>query len=429
MKGGVGIVWFTNDLRLADNEVLIQCTERHDEVVPVFVLDIEQYRSEQFGFRRMGSRRLKFLLESLTDLQRSMKERGAHLQVMVGRPSEVLSDAVKRYGAKVIYVKKEVGFEEILTQEEVMHAAWKHGAELTAISTSTLYHPQDLPFGVRDVPNVFTEFRKRVERETRIRAALPSPEGVVTPVLNPTSIPTLEDLGFAEPIHDSRSVVPFVGGEQSALNRLHYYFYESQLVSTYKETRNGLLGVDYSSKFSPWLALGCISPRTIYWELKRYEMSHGANDSTYWLVFELLWRDYFRFAMKKYKQKFFLLGGIQDKPVSSEHDSKVMQQWAEGSTGVAFVDANMRELRLTGFMSNRGRQNVASYFCNDLAQDWRRGAAYFEEQLLDYDVSSNWCNWAYLAGVGNDPRGNRYFDVEKQARQYDPGGEYCKLWL
>lgn len=429
MKGGVGIVWFTNDLRLTDNAVLMHAMERHDVIVPVFVLDIEHYRSEQFGFRRMGSRRLKFLLETLTDLQRAMRERGAHLQVLVGRPTDVLLDAVKRFGAKCIYVKKEVGYEENRTQEEVMHAAWKHGAELTSISTSTLYHPQDLPFGVRDVPDVFTEFRKRVERETRIREALSAPERIITPALDPRSIPACVDLGFEEPVHDSRSVLPFVGGEQSAFNRLHYYFDESLLVSKYKETRNGLIGGDYSSKFSPWLALGCISPRSIYWELKQYELKHGANDSTYWLVFELLWRDYFRFAMKKYKQKFFLLGGIQEKPVASAQDSKAVQQWVDCSTGVAFVDANMHELRLTGFMSNRGRQNVASYFCNDLAQDWRIGAAYFEEQLLDYDVSSNWCNWAYLAGVGNDPRGNRYFDIQKQAKQYDSGGEYRKLWL
>jgi len=175
--------------------------------------------------------------------------------------------------------------------------------------------------------------------------------------------------------------------------------------------------------------LGCISPRTVYWELKQYELAHGANDSTYWLVFELLWRDYFRFAMKKHKQKFFQLGGIHGKSVAASRDMHVVQQWVNGTTGVDFVDANMLELRHTGFMSNRGRQNVASYFCNELAQDWRIGAAYFEEQLIDYDVASNWCNWAYLAGVGNDPRGNRYFDTEKQAKQYDPRAEYRKLWL
>jgi deoxyribodipyrimidine photo-lyase len=132
--------------------------------------------------------------------------------------------------------------------------------------------------------------------------------------------------------------------------------------------------------------------------------------------------------MKKHKAKFFLKGGIQARAPKTHEDAKALDRWINGKTGVDFVDANMNELRLTGFMSNRGRQNVASYLCNDLQLDWRYGAAYFEQELIDYDVASNWGNWAYLAGVGNDPRGNRYFDIPKQARQYDSDGEYRRLW-
>jgi deoxyribodipyrimidine photo-lyase len=178
------------------------------------------------------------------------------------------------------------------------------------------------------------------------------------------------------------------------------------------------------------LALGCISARYIYQELKKYELEFGANESTYWLVFELLWRDYFRFMMKKHTIKFFQLAGIQNKGITvNKQNSHQLQDWINGTTGVDFVDANMRELKHTGFMSNRGRQNVASYLCNDLKLDWRYGAAYFEQQLIDYDVCSNWGNWAYLAGVGNDPRGNRYFNIEKQAIDYDKNRAFRNLWL
>jgi deoxyribodipyrimidine photo-lyase len=191
-----------------------------------------------------------------------------------------------------------------------------------------------------------------------------------------------------------------------------------------------LIGEDYSSKFSAWLALGCISPRFIYQELKKYEIEFGTNDSTYWLVFELLWRDYFRFMMKKYQSKFFQSAGIKNNNTRKvNYDSQKLQDWIEGTTGINFVDANMIELKLTGFMSNRGRQNVASYLCNDLKLDWRLGAAYFEQQLIDYDVCSNWGNWAYLAAVGNDPRDNRYFNIEKQSQIYDKNKEYRNLWL
>jgi deoxyribodipyrimidine photo-lyase len=191
-----------------------------------------------------------------------------------------------------------------------------------------------------------------------------------------------------------------------------------------------MIGADYSSKFSAWLAMGCISSRFIYQELNKYEHQFGANDSTYWLVFELLWRDYFRFMMKKHKVKLFQKAGIQNKESSEiNSNTNLLQKWIEGKTGVDFVDANMLELKHTGFMSNRGRQNVASYLCNDLKLDWRLGAAYFEQQLIDYDVCSNWGNWAYLAGVGNDPRGNRYFNIEKQASDYDKNGDFRNLWL
>jgi deoxyribodipyrimidine photo-lyase len=210
---------------------------------------------------------------------------------------------------------------------------------------------------------------------------------------------------------------------------LKYYFAESQLVSQYKDTRNQLIGTDYSSKLSPWLALGCISPRFIHQELLKYEENFGANDSTYWLRYELLWRDFFRFMFKKHGNRYFSVFGIssQNNPPKS-FDAKLFEAWKQGTTGDDFIDANMRELLVTGYMSNRGRQNVASYFCHRLQLDWRLGAAWFEEQLIDYDVSSNWGNWAYVAGVGNDAR-NREFNSVKQAALYDTDGKYRKLWL
>ncbi len=191
-----------------------------------------------------------------------------------------------------------------------------------------------------------------------------------------------------------------------------------------------MVGENYSSKFSAWLSLGCLSPREIYYELKKYEAQNTANDSTNWLEFELLWRDYFRFMMKKHRHQFFLENGIKEKETTlNKHNAELFEKWKNGNTGNDFIDANMVELKLTGFMSNRGRQNVASYLCNNLKLDWRYGAAYFEQQLIDYDVCSNWGNWAYLAGVGNDPRGNREFNIEKQANDYDKLKTYRNLWL
>jgi deoxyribodipyrimidine photo-lyase len=236
---------------------------------------------------------------------------------------------------------------------------------------------------------------------------------------------------FPETIADVRSALPFQGGEPAGQARLHDYVWKSDQLRIYKETRNGLIGTDYSSKFSAWLAAGCISPRQVFHEVRRYESERIANDSTYWMIFELLWRDYFRLVMEKFGTALFSLDGIARRrtPRSWGRNSADFQAWASGNTGNRFIDANMRELLLTGFMSNRGRQNVASYFVHELALDWRLGAQYFEEALVDYDVYSNWGNWAYLAGVGNDPRENRRFNITRQADVYDPAGSYQKLWL
>ncbi len=296
-------------------------------------------------------------------------------------------------------------------------------------SSSTLYHAQDLPFALKDIPDVFTNFRKRLEKEVNIRAAFETPKVIHSPEIPPLQLPTLADLNL-EPIKpDKRAAYNLKGGETAALKRLQHYLYGTLALSTYKDTRNGLIGDAYSTKFSAHLSLGCVSARSIYYAVKKYELQHGANESTYWLIFELMWRDYFRFMMKKYRQKFFLQNGIQTtKDNLQNHDAVLFAKWQNAATGNAFIDANIRELNSTGFMSNRGRQNVASYLHNDLKLDWRYGAAYFEQQLIDYDVCSNWGNWAYLAGVGNDPRGQRTFNTEKQALDYDKDGAYRKLW-
>jgi deoxyribodipyrimidine photo-lyase len=423
------IVWFKTDLRLHDNETLIKAIEQSDEIIPVFCFDENHFKITEYGFQKTGNFRAQFLLESLKDLDNNLRKLGSGLIIVRGKPEYELFKLAQKYHATKAFAKKEVAYEEKQTEEQVEKELWKIKCELKTFSTSTLYHAQDLPFSIKDIPDVFTNFRKRTEKESQIRDIFPTPKAIKSPAIPELILPRLEQLGLTQIKTDQRSAFPFKGGETGAYNRLKYYFNETKLISKYKETRNELIGADYSSKFSPWLANGSLSPREIYYELKKYEEEFGSNESTYWLVFELLWRDYFRFMMKKHRHQFFLQTGI--KPTDSPkkyNNQELLNQWINGNTGVDFIDANMIELKLTGFMSNRGRQNVASYLCNDLKLDWRYGAAYFEQQLIDYDVCSNWGNWAYLAGVGNDPRGNRYFNITKQADNYDSKKQYRILW-
>lgn len=387
------IVWFKTDLRLHDNETLIKAIAQSDAIVPVYCLDESQFVESEYGFQKTGSFRAQFLFESLTDLDKSLRELGSGLVILKGKPEVEIPKVVTRYKANKVVSKREVSFEERQTEALVQEALFKLKCELQTFSTSTLYHAEDLPFSIKDIPDVFSNFKKKTEKDAVIRPSFEVPLEIKSPAIEALVLPKLEELGLQFLPIDSRAVMIFKGGESQAIARLNHYFFDSKCISDYKKTRNGLIGADYSSKFSPWLALGCISPRFIYAQLKEYEDEFGANDSTYWLVFELLWRDFFRFMMKKYQSKLFEPSGIKNNKMKLFNDHfRKLQNWIDGKTGVDFVDANMIELKLTGFMSNRGRQNVASYFCNDLKLDWRLGASYFEQQLIDYDVCNNWSN-------------------------------------
>ncbi|MFP9117035.1 DASH family cryptochrome [Flavobacterium sp. RNTU_13] len=424
------IVWFKTDLRLHDNEVLVRAIQQSQAVVPVYCFDPEHYTTTRFGFKKTGAYRFSFLLQSLTALDTALRKLGSGLVIVTGKPEEELPKLAREYNARKLFAKKEVTFEERRTDERVTEALWKTGCEMMRYSTSTLYHAEDLPFTVKNIPDIFTNFRKKTEKDAVIRPVFDMPEKITSPALPPLQLPGHEQFGLQEAHPDTRAAIQFTGGEDEALRRMDEYLFKTHAIATYKETRNGLVGENYSSKFSPWLAMGCLSPREIYHEVKRYEQQYGENKSTYWLIFELLWRDYFRFMMKKHGNKLFLKGGFRDAaPKYPPHNPDALQAWIDGNTGQDFIDANMRELKLTGFMSNRGRQNVASYLCHDLGVDWRYGAAYFEEQLIDYDPASNWGNWAYVAGVGNDPREDRRFNPQKQAADYDPKKTYRNLWL
>ena len=380
---------------------------------------------------KTGVHRAQYILESVQDLRENLRQLGTDLVVRVGKPEEILFELARTHKTSWIFCNRERTEEEVEVQDALEQGLWSIGQEIRYSRGKMLYYTADLPFPVTHTPDIFTHFRKEVEKFVEVRKPLPTPTKL--PVLNPNvdvgKMPTLEELtGFsAAPKSDN---FYFKGGETEGLKQLNYYLFETDLAANYKETRNELLGRDYSTKFSPWLAQGCLSPKQIYWELKRYEAEHTKNKSTYWIFFELLWRDFFRLMAKKYGKAIFLREGTKGElDLDLKNDGHLFQIWANARTGIPLIDANMRELKTTGFMSNRGRQNVASFLVKDLKVNWQMGAEWFESLLIDYDVASNWGNWNYIAGVGSDPRENRYFNILKQAKRYDAAGDYVKYWL
>lgn len=423
------LYWFRNDLRVSDN-IGLTAACKLDRVIAVYCFNPENLNKSAFGFPKIGRFRTQFLIESLQDLQNQLKSLNITLLVFREKPENVVPELVMQFGISDIFLQQEWTWEE---KKEAHAVQQKLNPSINwhEFQDGFLFHPQDIPYESSNaIPEVFTEFRKRCERATKVREPLPKPDSKNTQntVDTPPTLFTLRDFGFESAPFDSRSAFPFTGGATAARERIDTYFWKNRRLSYYKHTRNGMVGTEYSSKLSPWLANGSISARQIYHEIIQYENKVVKNQDTYWLVFELIWRDYFRYISLKHGNKIFLEGGIRKNQTNLKRDARILERWTKGQTENDFINANMIELLCTGWMSNRGRQNVASYWVRHLKQDWRIGAAWFEHLLVDYDVHSNWCNWMYNSGVGNDPR-DRTFNPDLQASRYDADGKFRKLWL
>lgn len=423
------LIWFQKNLRVADNPSLINACKGADKVVAVYCFDPREYEAGSFGFKRTGKFRTRFLLESVAALRKNLSVLNISLLIYHEKARDIIPDLIKKHEVSTVFSQKEWTPNERKTIEEVK-AACPEQVNFSTTYGQFLYHPFDIPYpDLNNIPKVFTVFREKIEKQANVHPTMntPHPLPAENRIDQTTSLPSLQDLGFENFDIDKRSAYPFHGGEPEALKRLKYYFWETKNLTQYKATRNDLIGTDYSSKLSGWLANGCISPRTIYWEVKKFEEQEEKNESTYWLIFELIWRDFFKYVSLQHGDDFFSLQGINSKTYDWNENPEILDKWVRGETEYTFVNANMIEIATTGYMSNRGRQVVASYWSRELKQDWRIGAAYFQSMLIDYDIHNNWGNWLYNSGVGNDPR-NRKFDVKEHADFYDSTGEYQRLW-
>ena len=420
------LIWFRNNLRIEDNQSLYNAVQNSFKVIGYINIDPNNLIETEHGFRKMEKYRAKFLLESVEDLKNNLNKLNISLIVDFRTLEISLKSVIDKYNIQSIYLQKEWTRDE-KDEERII----PNNINTYRYFDQFLYSPERVKTIYDNIPRGFSNFRKKCEKYLDVESITPIPDKMdQSNVLDEEfRIPTLKDLGFEEfEIHEN-SVFKFLGGETSGKNRIEEYFFKSRNISNYKNTRNGLIGKDYSSKFSPWLANGSISARFIYYKLNEYEKIIDKNESTYWLFFELVWRDFFKYVSMQHKNKFFSKDGIYGNNKEWSSDEKLFRDWINGKTSEPFVNANMIELSKTGFMSNRGRQNVANFLTKELKIDWRIGAEYFEAMLIDYDVHSNYGNWLYNAGIGNDSMPFRKFNPTLQSDRYDPNKNYEKLWL
>lgn len=419
----LGLHWIRHDLRLSDNEAVHTLLETCEHVVVVYVFDPTCLVQNEYGHCHLGKHRHTFLDQGLNSLQAMLKDVNIDFYMLSGEPVKTVSDIAMANAVDCISYESHYGFNE---QQQIrqLKALLPKMHFLEGQSHYLLVHNK-LPFELADMPDVFSPFRRKVEKKLVIR------EPILKALVHKTSLTKISLNLQSLKVYEPKSLASdngYFGGDESAKERVQDYFFNTNGIATYKETRNGLDGWDFSSRFSAYLASGFVSPAYIYAQLKKYENQRVKNDSTYWLFFELLWREFFHLQAKKQGDLFFSFGGIQHNPPVVKHRTNLFEKWKHGTTDYPIVNAGMKQLAATGFLSNRSRQLVASCFVHELGLDWRYGAAYFEEMLIDYDVASNYGNWQYLAGVGSDPRGHRQFNLVKQTQIYDPKGAFIYKW-
>lgn len=284
-------------------------------VLPLYCFDPRDFGKSSSGFDKTGPHRASFLIQSVSDLRNNLQARGSDLIVRIGKPETILAELVKEVGAEAVYAHREVSNDEVKSEEKIETALKDEGVEIKYFWGSTLYHIEDLPFNLEEMPTNYGGFREKVEglKVRKTIEALDQLRGLPSGGdVEPGEIPSLVDLGLnpsasmtqAKPVSNAS----LVGGETEALQRLKRFAAECQAQPP-KETKDGsndsIYGANFSCKISPWLAMGCLSPRLMFDELKKsasrtVSARKDGDGGMNWLMYELLWRDFFRFITRKY---------------------------------------------------------------------------------------------------------------------------------
>lgn len=419
------LVWFRNDLRLHDNEMLVEAIAKSDCILPVYFFDPRQFEQTIYGTLKTGINRAQFLLQNVESLRQSFKNLGGDILVLSGKPEDFLPELVSKYEITEVYHHREVASEETAISTQVEDLLWKLKVNLKHFIGHTLYNKEDLPFPIKDIPDVFTQFKKKTERDALVKPCFLTPTKInFVDVDHWGSLPSLVQLLPTEDIDVLAHPSLFKGGEAEAFIHLHEFLNTGEDIANANATvkKNEVV-----ANLSAWLAIGSLSPREVYWKLKEAEANYGLKPYFGQIILGLLWRDYFRFMFKKYGNIFFKQEGFKQEvqPIPIQ-ETAALKRWQNASTGHTLVDSIMDELNNTGYINNSARLLVACYLIDELKVNWVMGAAYFEEKLIDYCPASNWGNWANVAGVGNDQRLSSNFTFEKQLKAYNPKGVYAQ---
>ena len=435
----INLVWLRNDLRLHDQPILQQLAAQAEcpGLAVVFILPQHWQQPDPYGLTRLGLPKARFLRACLIDVQRSLYQQNIRLSLLGGDPVALLRN----------WYEQQPFHLHTAAAQAPEEARWLRAvaefAPVTTYEPHTLFRQQQLAelFTADNWPSSYSGFSRWLDKRGLLsHIDAPLPPAILS--ADPHEAPVAAAIQW--PDHQLHQVpawagrvpaTPFHGGEDAGLRHLAAYLGQENALRHYKDSRNQLCtapasqadrphaGSRFASQLSPWLAWGALSVRQVWAGIQRWESIHDADEHSGWLKKELLWREYFHWTLRLKGAAVFR--NPQPKPLN---DSR-WQAWCTARTGYPAIDAGLRELIHTGYSSNRMRQWLASFFIHQLGLDWRLGAAFFEQHLIDFDVASNWGNWAYIAGSGQDPRGGRFFKLNKQLELYDPQLLHLQQWL
>ncbi|QIQ05641.1 cryptochrome/photolyase family protein [Streptomyces liangshanensis] len=403
----VAVVLFTSDLRVHDQPVLRAALRGAERVVPLFVRD-DGVRAAGFD----APNRLAFLADCLGALDAGLRQRGGRLILRTGDVVDEVCRVVRESGARRVHVAAGVS-RYATTREERLRTALReagcaldvHDAVMTAVPPGAI-----TPAG-GDAFAVFTPYFRRWS-ETRLREVCAAPRTVRVPDLASDPLPERPDAEHVSPGLPE-------GGEAAARKRLTAWLADG--IESYEDRHDDLPG-DATSRLSPYLHFGCLSPVEA---VHRARGKGGAGAEAF--VRQLAWRDFHHQVLAARPEVSW--SDYRPRGDAWRSDREEIAAWREGRTGYPVVDAAMRQLAHEGWMHNRGRLLVASFLTKTLYVDWRVGARHFLDLLVDGDLANNQLNWQWAAGTGTDTRPGRVLNPLTQATRFDPGGDYVRRWL
>lgn len=419
----VAIVWFRNDLRLQDNPALLAAALSGDEVIPLYILDEETIK--------LGSANRWWLHYSLESLSNDIKQMGGKLCLRQGNALEVLKIICEKQDVKAIYWNRRYDFHGCEQDKLIKLYFQNQSVNVQSFNGNFLFDPYVVKNGKGTFFQVFTPFWKHC-----INA--------YTPIHQPCEKPKF--IKFNQDFCDSQKLPEWnflptkpnwakgfeslwEPGENGAKKRLKNFLKIG--LKDYKINRD-FPSIEATSKLSPHLRFGEISPRTIWYEVKNKLVdSPNLNEDAFGMLSEIGWREFANYLL-------FHCPHMPDQPLRKdflnfpwqENKNDFFKKWQQGETGYPIVDAGMRELWHTGWMHNRVRMIVASFLVKHLLIHWKSGETWFFDTLVDADIASNSMNWQWVAGSGCDAAPYfRIFNPILQGKKFDPNGYYIRHWV